>query len=270
MAWGYLCDRQVDYAVGAFNGSRNSFESLSNGVDLVTYLNVRPFQNSESFPGLRFLNVGTSFSYGQQDRSAVPANFRIGAGSPDSSVPSTGTTPFLILNPGVFEQGDRLLGTVHMAYFHKSLSLISEWQYGHGDYALGTGPSVEVPFSGFYVSGGYFLTGEQVERRTRVKPLRPFLPLKKGERSGPGAWEAVARVSQLRIGHEIFDAGFADSSLWSNSATTTEVGLNWYWNDYLKFYAFWLHGEFGDPVQINTGDLRKSVEMCWLRCQLYF
>ena len=49
MGWGYLFDKQLDYAAGVFNGSRNSFESLNNAVDLVAYLNARPFQQSESF-----------------------------------------------------------------------------------------------------------------------------------------------------------------------------------------------------------------------------
>lgn len=271
MAWGYLWEKQLDYAVGVFNGSRNSFESLNNEVDLVAYLNTRPFQESDALPWAKFLNIGTSFAFGNQDQAPSPATFRIGAGSPDTNIPSTATTPFLILNSGVVERGERALGSVHLAYFYKSLSLIGEWQYGYGGYASTANPtSVSVPFSGFYVSSGYFLTGEQIERRTRLKPLRPFVPLNKDEPSGLGAWELAGRVSQLRIGKEIFNGGFADPSLWSNSATTTELGVNWYWNDYLKFYAFWLHGEFGDPVQIRTGSLDKSVDMLWLRCQLYF
>ena len=35
----------------------------------------------------------------------------------------------------VQERGERLLGSVHAAYFYKSLSLIGEWQYGYGSYA---------------------------------------------------------------------------------------------------------------------------------------
>ena len=125
----------------------------------------------------RFLNLGTSVAFGYQDQSPVPVSFRIGGGSPNGDVPGAGTTPFLILNPGVIERGDRLLGSVHSAYFYKSLSLIGEWQYGYGSYASPARPSsVQVPFSGFYVVGGYFLTGEHVERRTRVNPLRPFFP----------------------------------------------------------------------------------------------
>ncbi|MBN9519965.1 porin [bacterium] len=271
MAWGYLLGERLDYAVGAFNGSRNSFESLNNGVDVVGYVNARPFQESESLSFARFLNVGTSVAYGRQDQNPVPATFRIAGGSPDANIPGAATVPFLILNPDVVEQGDRLLGSVHMAWFVNSLSLIGEWQYGYGNYATATRPSsVVVPFSGYYVSAGYFLTGEQVERRTRVKPLRPLIPVNKDDPQGIGAWEVAGRVSQLRIGERVFSSGFADPSLWSNSATTTEVGLNWYWNEYIKFYMFWLHGEFGSPVQFRPGGFQKSADMFWLRCQLYF
>ena len=271
MGWGYLFDKRLDYAAGVFNGSRNSFESLNNGVDFVGFLNTRPFQESESFEFARFLNLGTSVAFGDQDQQAVPQAFRIGGPSPNSDVPGFGTTPFLILNPGVIERGARLLGSVHAAYFFKSLSLIGEWQYGYGGYASAAHPSsVQVPFSGFYVVGGYFLTGEQVERRSRVTPLRPLLPAKRGDPIGPGAWEVVARVSELRLGEKIFTSGFADPNLWSNQAVTTELGLNWYWNEYVKMYMFWLHGQFADPVQFRPGGSQKTADMFWLRFQLYF
>ena len=271
MGWGYLFDKRLDYAAGIFNGSRNSFEALNRGVDFVAYLNARPFQESEALPLIRFLNLGTSFAFGHQDQAPVPVSFRIGGGSPTADVPGPGTTPFLILNPGVIERGDRLLGSVHAAYFYKSLSLIGEWQYGYGSYAsLGHPASTQVPFSGFYVAGGYFLTGEHVERRTRVVPLRPLVPTSPQDQRGPGAWEAVARVSELRLGDQVFNAGFANPNLWSNSAITTEVGLNWYWNEYIKVYTFWLHGDFGEPVQFRPGGLQKTADMFWLRFQLYF
>ena len=65
-------------------------------------------------------------------------------------------------------------------------------------------------------------------------------------------------------------SGFADPNLWSNQAVTTELGLNWYWNEYIKMYMFWLHGEFADPVQYRPGGLQKTADMFWLRFQLYF
>lgn len=270
MGWGYLFDKRLDYAIGTFNGGRNSFENLSNNMDVVAYVNARPFQESERLKFARFFNIGTSVAFGRQNQSPVPATFRVGAGSPDANIPSIATTPFLILNPNVTEQGDRLVGSVHAAYFYKSLSLIGEWQYGYGNYATPGNARVLIPYSGYYAAAGYFLTGEQIERRTRVKPLRSFVPTDKDEARGPGAWELTGRVSQLRLSEKIFTSGFADPTVWSNSATTTEVGMNWYWNEYVKFYAFWLHAEFGEPVQYRPGRFQKSADMFWLRAQLYF
>ncbi len=271
MGWGYLFDKRLDYAAGIFNGSRNSFEVLNNGVDFVTFLNARPFQDAESLEFAKFLNLGTSFAFGHQDQAASPTVFRIGGASANSDNLGPGTTPFLALNPNVIERGDRLLGSVHSAYFYKGLSLLGEWQFGYGSYAaFGSPSSTQVPFSGFYVAGGYFLTGEQVERRSVVNPLRPFVPTQKGGPVGPGAWEVVGRVSELRLGEKVFTSGFADPNLWSNQAVTTELGLNWYWNEYIKMYIFWLHGEFGNPVEFRPGGFQKSTDMFWLRFQLYF
>ncbi|MGD5216395.1 porin, partial [Xanthomonas citri pv. citri] len=98
MGWGYLFDKRLDYAAGVFNGSRNSFENLNNAVDFVAFLNARPFQESESFPFARFLNIGSSVAFGRQDQAPVPVSFRIGGASPNADSPGAGTTPFLILN----------------------------------------------------------------------------------------------------------------------------------------------------------------------------
>ena len=120
------------------------------------------------------------------------------------------------------------------------------------------------------MAGGYFLTGEHIDWRSRVTPLRPFLPTNKGDHRGPGAWEVVGRVSELGLGKEVFSSGFADPNLWSDRATTTELGLNWYWNYYVKMYMFWLHSQFGSPVQYRPGGLQTTSDMFWLRFQLYF
>jgi phosphate-selective porin OprO and OprP len=63
-AWGYLLDKQLDYAAGVFNGSRNSFERVGGGMDFVGYLNTRPFQESDFAPLARFLNLGASVAFG--------------------------------------------------------------------------------------------------------------------------------------------------------------------------------------------------------------
>jgi phosphate-selective porin OprO/OprP len=46
--------------------------------------------------------------------------------------------------------------------------------------------------------------------------------------------------------------------------------MNWYWNEHLKIYMFWLHGEFGEPVLFRPGAFQRSADTFWLRCQLWF
>ena len=271
MGWGYLFDKRLDYAAGLFNGSRNSFQWLGHGMDFISFINARPFENSDSLWFLHFLNLGTSLDYGDQDQSAVPASFRVGAVSPDAVVPGVATVPFLILNPNVTKRGDRLIGSVHAAYFFKGLSLPGKWQYGYNSYSTATRSfSTPVPVSGYDVTAAYFLTGEHVESRTMIQPRRPLVPTGPGQTRGLGAWEAVTRVSGLRLGEKVFTGGFADPNLWSNSALTTEVGVNWHWNEFFKIYVFWLHGDFGDPVQFRPGSFQKTADMFWLRFQLWF
>jgi phosphate-selective porin OprO/OprP len=271
MAWGHLFDHRLDYAAGIFNGARNSFQPVSSSTNLIAYLNARPFQDSESLWFLKYLNLGSSVAFGHQDQSPVPVSLRIGAVSPDAALPAVAAMPYLTLNPDVIERGDRLLGSVHAAYFFRGLSLMGEWQYGHNGYATSAHPqSVSVPISGYYATAAYFLTGEHVESRTMLQPRRPLITTKPGQVRGLGAWEAVARVSQLGFGQNVFSQGIADPQLWSSSAITTELGMNWYWNEHLKFYMFWLHGAFADPVLVRPGDFQRSADMFWLRAQLWF
>ncbi len=110
-----------------------------------------------------------------------------------------------------------------------------------------------------------------IERRTRLKPKRPFLPLNKNETRGPGAWEAVARVSQLRIGDEIFTGGFADPNAWSDSATTTELGLNWYLNQAIRATFDYYHTHFENNVAAPSALLLQQDEQAFIsRLQLAF
>mgnify|MGYP001075170437 CR=1 FL=1 len=272
MAWGHLFDKRLDYAAGLFTGPRNSFGDPNNSKDVTAFLNGRPFQRSARFTALKYWNVGTSVAYGYQDQPAVPLAFRVGAHGPtDSAASDLAAAPFLRLNPDVWERGERLLGAVHSALFYNGLSLMGEWHYGYENYASqASGTSAFVPVSGWYAAAAYFLTGEHVSRRAMVAPLHPLFTTRPGQSRGFGAWELVSRVSQVTLGRELFQAGLADPNVWTNSATSYELGVNWYWNEHMKIYMFWLHGDFNRPVFYDPRDGRSNVDMFWMRFQLYF
>jgi len=169
----------------------------------------------------------------------------------------------------VSERGDRALWELHTAYYYGGLSLLGAWQSGYESYAKGaTGSPVRIPINGWFVQGGYLLTGETIRDRTNIQPLRPF-DLRQG-RFGLGAWELTARYSQLDLDSRVFTAGLADPNLWTNHAKLIDVGVNWYLNQFIKLYFDWEHPMFGSPVFSSSGQFRRSDDLFWIRSQLYF
>ncbi|QDV39152.1 porin [Tautonia plasticadhaerens] len=272
MLWGSLLDERLDYAVGVFDGPRNSYEDFNDSKDVMAYLNARPFQETAEGNPLRLLNLGGSFAYGAQDNAAfLPRSFRLATNASNAGTADRAAPPFLIFDDEVIERGQRTFWSAHLAYFYRSLSLLAEYNGSIQRYArtVATPESTVLPASGYSVSAGYFLTGEQVERRTVVEPLRPFR-LRRGE-FGPGAIELIGRYSAFDIDSGLFDAGLADRALWSNRAWVTNLGVNWYPNKFVKVYLDWQHGEFGDPVFFALPDRHALTnEMLWLRVQFYY
>ena len=121
------------------------------------------------------------------------------------------------------------------------------------------------------VQASYFLTGEKLTRRVNVvRPLNDFGYNKKGQ-FGWGAFEVHARFSELDLGKQLFAAGFADPNLWTNHASATDVGMNWYLNYYTKVYFDWQHAFYGNPITTGSnGHFMSTTDLYWLRFQLFF
>lgn len=274
MAWGLLGDDRIDYAAGIFNGVRNGFEDFNDEPSFVGFFNARPFRHSERFPFLNYLNVGASTDVGNQgNNTQAPLALRTSVNASLASGASTASPAFLSFNNGVRENGMRAMGSLHAAWFYKRLSLLAEWDRGVVNYVATPNAQpfarVDVPVDAYYVQAGFFLTGEHVTRRGPFDVKRPF-NLKPGEDFGLGAVELAARYATLRLGDEVFSAGLADPNLWSNDAQVTDIGLNWYLNQYLKVYLDWQHTEFGSPVTFGPGRFYVNSDLYWARLQLLF
>jgi phosphate-selective porin OprO/OprP len=267
--WGQLWDKRLDYAVGVFDGPRNQLIDFNNDKDIIAYLNFHPFDTDEAPGWIRHLNVGGSVGAGSQDNPVVPRGLKTSVSQSNNVLLDNIAPNWLVFNANVRERGYRALYALHASYFYKHLSLLGEWGQGYTDYGATDQPfNTRLPIAGWYVGAGYFLTGETVERRTQVKPLKPF-NLASGK-FGLGALEAVARYSTLDLGEEVFTRGLADPNLWSNRAWATDVGFNWYPSQYLKIYLIWQHSEFGNPAYFAPGRLQLTSDLFWLRFQLYF
>lgn len=269
--WGFLFDKRLDYAVGVFDGPRNSFEDFNDAKDVMAYVNIRPFQNWDG-SAVEFLNIGGSFTYGMQDNPLVPASWRVASNASNAGTADRAAPPFYIFDRGVEERGDRAFWSAHVAYFYKQLSVLADYNGAILRYA----PSNEAPSSfvipthGFSVAAGYFLTGEEVERRTIIEPRRDF-DLRRG-RFGLGAWELVGRYSMLNFDRDILNPQLTDPDLWSHEAWVTNLGVNWYLNRFVKVVLDWQHADFGRPVAYDLEPLRRSRtnDLFWVRVQIYF
>lgn len=270
MAWGQVLDKRVDYAAGIFNGNRLSFQDNNNDKGFIAYMNARPFDSKDAPLSLKNFNFGGSVDVSNDAGTPLPNVLRTSIAASNSADATNIAPPFLAFNKNVVESGYRTLYGAHLAYFYKHLSLMAEWDGGFATYATGSSnlSRVKVPIESYYVSFGYFLTGETLERRGPVKPLRPF-DLRPGK-FGLGAWELQGRFSSLNMGQQVFTGGLADQNLWTNHLYTTDLGVSWYLNEYAKIYLDWEHAVFGDPVLFRPGGLQKTSDLFWLRFQVFF
>ncbi len=265
MAWGSMFDNRFDYAAGIFNGTRNGYVDSNDFKDFVGLVNFQPFATWIDHP-LENFSIGGSTDTGLENNVPIPQGFR-------TNVATTGNLAigpeFLALNNNVRESGLRAFWSLHTAYYYKQLSLIAEWQSGFDSYGLvNSNYHTRVPVESFYVTGGYFLTGETVSGRGQVVPFRNF-DVRRGK-AGPGALEVIARYNYLNIGRNVFSSGFADPTQWTNQLFTVDAGVNWYWTQYVKVYLGWQHAGFGNQVLFAPERFHTGSDQFWVRFQVYF
>ena len=273
MLLGDILQDRVGYAAGIFNGPRRSFQDNNSDKDLFFYLNTRPFLQSESLPALKYLNLGGSVNGGYEHNPTQPTVFTTANDETSSNATASSLSPaFLTLNNNVMEEGKRVQYAGHLAYFYKSFMLLGEYGGGTAGYGFSGKPNstTQIPLQGYMVQASYFLTGEQLTRRVNVvHPLNDF-GFKDGK-FGFGAFEVHGRFSELDLGKQLFAAGFADPNLWSNRASATDVGMNWYLNYFTKIYFDWQHAFYGNPVTTGSSNrFMSTTDLFWLRFQVFF
>ena len=269
-AHGKLFEKQLQYALGATFGQLSGLADTNTTRDGIGYLNARPFLYNERLSWLRNLNVGGSLAIGQQafESSPLPMRTSIQTSENDEAA-NAASSIFLEYKSGVVAKGERLQGALHAALYSGPFSIEAECYAAR----FGVAPKMDasaigIPIFGYDVTLASFLTGETIENRQTIAPLRPIT--RSG--NGCGAFEAFGRYSTLQLGSQIFSAGLVDQNNWTNSAAITDVGLNWYLNRFVRLTFDWQHSMYSSPVLLNEKqDLRsKANDLYWVRCQLYF
>ena len=269
-AHGKLYEKQLGYAVGATFGQLSGLADTNTTRDGLAYLNFKPFLFSERFSWLRFLNIGGSLAIGQQAFESSPLPLRTSIQTSENDEAAQAASAILLeYEPDVVAKGERLQGALHAALYSGPVSVEAEcYAARFGMAAHPGGPVVGVPIFGYDVTVASFLTGETIQKRETVVPLRPIT--RSG--TGHGAVEVFGRYSNLQLGNQVFSAELANPNDWTNNAAITDIGFNWYLNRFVRLTFDWQHSMYASPVLLNRQkDLRSTTnDLFWVRCQLYF
>jgi len=277
MVLGRLFADRLEYAVGLFNGPQRSFQDFNNYKNPFLYFNARPFLHGSS-DLIRYLNFGLSANYGRQDDLLEPNALRTSNDETINPAVALVSPAFLQYNEAATIFGEKAFWAADLNWFYRGLTLQLQYNGGFITYRLpqdrspansaGSGLLQRVPYTGGSAAVSFFVTGEDRVTRKEVIPLRPF---KVGHPvQNPGAIELFSRVAYLEAGPEVFANGLADPRKWSRNSLTLDNGVHWYPNRYVKITFAWQHSEFGSPVRISPTRRTDSIDLFWLRTQLYY
>jgi phosphate-selective porin OprO/OprP len=124
------------------------------------------------------------------------------------------------------------------------------------------GPGSDPDFSGWYVFGSYFLTGEHRPYKASSGTFGRVKPESIVGKGGHGAWEVAARYSSIDLDDGGIEGGEEDN---------ITVGLNWYATPNIRFMANYIRAST-DPTSVDkypsAGD--EDANIYQLRGQIDF
>lgn len=231
-------DKRIGVAAGAFFGADAYGDGDDSEYSYTARVHGRPYLNED---GDRYVHLGAAASYRNLDGLRIRQR-------PESHITDR------IVDTGTFSADDALVLNGEAAYVHGPFSLQGE--YTHSEVGRPSGMS-DVDFSGYYVQGSYFLTGEHRRYKAgsgvfdKIKPKNNFKGFGKG---GVGAWEVAARFSNLDLDDGAISGGEVDD---------ITLGVNWYLNPNLKLMLNYVHTEVD-----KAGDYDDDMDSVSARFQI--
>lgn len=251
---GDLLSYQLAYLNGANDGgSSETFADVDTNDDKEWAARVfaHPFTNSDSF-ALRGLGVGLAYTYTDQ------------TGTTAQPLLSTGRTPslstFFRYRTGAtatIADGERTRLAPQFYYYVGRFGLLGEYTTVSQDVSRTTTAGRRegsLDTSAWQLQASWFLTGEE-ESFKGFKPNNVFSL----DDNTWGAFELVARYQEYKADDDAFvggSASFADPANNARKATTYGLGLNWYFNENLKWVLNYDHTSFdgGAPAGADRAD----------------
>ena len=247
-----LADKRMTWAAGVFRNAddfgdsewadkvRGVGDSSEGGYSFSGRLTGLPWYEEE---GRKLLHTGIGYSYQNALENTIRYRQR----------PEMAMADRFVDTGAIAAEATHLFGP-ELALVYGPLSLQTEYQFANVDLEEGGGSDPD--FSGFYVYGSYFLTGENRRYSTKsgsfdmVKPKKNF---KWGE--GLGAIELAARYSALDL---------ADEDISGGRLQDTTVGVNWYLNPNMRIMLNYVHSE------ADVRGVDGSADLVGMRFNIFF
>lgn len=261
---GKFAEGTLDYALGVFNGVNDggSSDSFSNSdtdnnsdKDVVARVFATPFKNDPGF--LQGLGFGLAATYSDQRGSGTGVSSTAAQTSSESDLTSYKSalgqlsffkyrTASAAATDGTYADGSRFRWSPQFYYYNGPFGLLGEYVRVSQDVSRDVSTTIhrhdKLDNDAWQIVASWLLTGEEAGY-SNPAPKRPF-DLEKG--TGLGAWELVARYSEINVDDKAFDPfgtgtasakqarSYADPRASARSASAWAGGINWYLNKNLK------------------------------------
>lgn len=237
----------ASYAVGVYNQDgdyRNPANSdFNDNKEFAGRIFLQPFKNSNA-DGLRGLGFGVAGSWADLTFSANGLPNTTGGTLPGYA--TTGQQQFFAYNALVQADGPHWRLSPQGYYYWGPFGLLGEYVISdQGVYNTATLGRANLHNTAWQAAAQWVLTGEPASF-TGVTPKHSFDP-----RIGNwGAWQVVARVSQLKIDNDAFPI-FSNPDISANEALAWSVGLNWWLNKNIRILTSFSYTTFEGGGTIN-------------------
>jgi phosphate-selective porin OprO/OprP len=262
MLHGVIENGLLNYQLGVFNGvtdgNSGDIETTDDDKDIAARVFVQPFFNTEIAP-LRGLGFGVAGTYGHH---AGPLRGYTSPGQQPIFAYYSGTGT----NAVTASDGNISRITPQLYYYHGPFGVLAEYAISSSDVKRSGGgvapQTAKLDHTAWQVALSYFLTGEDNGFKNPA-PLNPVT----FHGGGWGAWEVVARVSELKLDPGAFPF-FADPKSNASDAFSYAAGVNWHLNKNFKLTLDYEHTNFkggaGNPV------LARDEDVILTRAQITF
>jgi phosphate-selective porin OprO/OprP len=305
--YGDVFGEKLNYAFGINNGvvdggNNSSGSEFDSNKEFTARLFANPFKDeTNALSGLGFGIAGTFTNIdGERNLNFTDTSAADATRNGLPSYVTNGQQTFFRYNSASVADGRRTRIAPQTNYYYGPFGLIAEYARVTQDVSLSSGGSASAGGAGtntvitpntnkslshnaWQIAASYLITGEDASFKG-VKPKQDF-DLDAG---GWGAWELVARYSELNLDDDTFKdkAGnsfstntYADLSTSAKSAKSWTAGVNWYLNQNAKVALNYEHTSFEGgagigitPINATGSNVRdrESEEALLARFQVAF